>query len=124
MKRMTAIVAVMALGVIGPACARSEPCSGEADCPHMVSHGGRDYFVSCTVVPRRLAGDPIEVTQDAEEFGPGYGVTGFELQGADPAEAIVLKFEQKECGDEALHVGFAEDLPEPRLRELDRLLRR
>lgn len=124
MKRVTAVVAALFAGALGSACSQAEPCSGDADCPHMVSHGGRDYFASCAVVPQRLAGDPIEVTQETEEFGPGYGVTGFELRGTDSAEAIVLKFDQKECGDDALHVGFAEDLPEHRQRELDRLLRR
>ena len=123
--RATAGAVIVAL-MLGPACSGGDPeCGDGDDCPHLVSHGGREYQVSCAVVPRRLAGEPLDVTDEQErDFGPGYGVDGYELKGADPDEAIVLEFAQRECGDEALHVGFAEDLGAERLREIGRLLRR
>ncbi len=109
--------------VVGTGCAGGDECAGDADCPHIVSHGGRDYYLSCADVPRRLVGEPLEVSDEQErKLGEGFAVEGFELKGVGAEEAIALRFEQKECGDDAFHLGFEENLSRERLRELDRLL--
>lgn len=120
-----AIAGLVAVLVAGAACSGGEDaCSGDADCPYMVTHGGRDYYASCAVVPRRLVGEPLEVSDEQErKFGAEFGVDGFELEGVGAGEAIALRFEQKECGDRAFHVGFEEDVPRDRLREISQQLR-
>lgn len=124
MVRTVAAVAAMLL-VAGAGCSRHERCGGDADCPRLVSRGGRDYRVSCAVVPRDLVGSGVEVTdEDERSFGAAYGVDGWELEGIDPADAVAVRFAQEVCGDRAFHVAFADDLPGSRLREIARRLER
>lgn len=119
---MTVAVALM----LGAACSGGDGgCDDGDDCPLMVSYGGRDYFASCAVVPRSQAGERLDVTYEEErKFGSAFGVWGYELKGVDPEEAIAIEFVQNECDDDALHLGYAEDVPNERVRELHRRLRR
>ncbi|HEX2294772.1 MAG TPA: hypothetical protein VHN37_05625 [Actinomycetota bacterium] len=118
---LTAAVVAALLG----ACGGHEACADEADCPRTVSFEGRDYVVSCEAVPRRLAGDPVDVTDDDErELGPAYGVDGYELRGVDPEEAIVVDFEQEVCDEGGLHLAYRWEVPSERVREIGRHLRR